>query len=267
MIISDKNQLAFLHIPKCAGTSVRTPLSQLDDRQGFYTSRVDQHEALGLLDYVHMPLFTLQDYFHRDFQCIKHYWSFTVIRDPFFRFPSSLSQRLKMYGEKPIQHLTQTEIKHEIDKTIRFLLRQPNYNHQLPPGYIHFQKQVDYIRVDGEQIVNTLYTVDKVEKLLNDVSKQIGRDLRERDYTPKPANQSVVHRNEAIRLLLESTRPISRNLSKALPKATKAKLRSLIYVAPTKRLDYIFNSDYIRDFVYEYYKEDIELWSQLTSAP
>jgi hypothetical protein len=89
MIISDRHHFVFAHIPKCAGTSVRDALQHLDDRDGFYTGRVDQHPTLGLLDYVHIPLFNLRDHFRSEFEKAGDYWSFAVVRDPFGRFPSA----------------------------------------------------------------------------------------------------------------------------------------------------------------------------------
>ena len=50
MIISDRNKFVFIHIPKCAGTSIRSRVEHLDDRNGAYSSRLDEHPELGLLN-------------------------------------------------------------------------------------------------------------------------------------------------------------------------------------------------------------------------
>lgn len=89
MIISDRHHYVFAHIPKCTETSVRDALQHLDDRDGFYTGRLDQHPALGLLDYVHIPLVTLRDHFRPELEKAGDHWSFAVVRGPIGRFPSA----------------------------------------------------------------------------------------------------------------------------------------------------------------------------------
>lgn len=265
MIINDQYQFIFVHIPKCAGTSVRTPLSQFDDRQGFYTNRVDQHHSLGLLDYVHIPLFTLRDFFNADYKKFEHYWAFTVIRDPFLRFPSSLSQQLKMYGERPIQNLGKKEVKSEIDRVISFLSKQPQNNHQLPAHYIHFQKQVDFIYVDGKKTVKSLYTVDQVGKLLEQISDRVGHDLTKKNEFGESNNQTLIHRNEVLRILFQSTRSINKNIANFLPRTIKISLRLLVYTSQNQKPDNVFSSNYVKDFIRNYYKDDIQLWKDVTS--
>lgn len=265
MIINDKNRFIYIHIPKCAGTSIRGPLSQFDDRRGLYTSRVEQHASLGLLDYVHLPLFTLRDYFNSEYRNLEDYWSFTVIRDPFERFPSSLSQQLKMYGERPIQSLDKREIRSEIERAIHYLSQQPKCNHQLPAEYIHFQKQVDFVYLDGKKKIDSIYTVDQVSELLKHVGDRTESDLIGGSASDAPKNQTVIHRNELVRLLYESTRPINRGIAKTLPANLKSSLRSWIFIPRDQRLNNLFSSDYVRDFVHDYYKDDLDLWKKVIS--
>lgn len=254
-----------MHIPKCAGTSVRDPLQPLDDRDGYYTGRVELHLDLGLLDFVHIPLFTLQDYFFADFERIRDYWSFAVVRDPFARFPSSVSQRFRMYGDEPIQKQGVTAIKSAIEQSIEFLAKQPHNNNRLPTEYIHFQKQVDYICLDGKRVVDTLYTVDEVETLIGDVGERVRQDLLAHVGQNRTvhANRTVVHRNEMVRLLVETTRPMTRLVTTALTESARDRLRNMVYVSRDRRLASLFNSDYVQDFIREYYREDIELWSNV----
>lgn len=269
MIISDRHRFVFVHIPKCAGTSVREPLQRLDDRYGFYTDRVDRHPTLGLLDFVHIPLFTLRDHFRSEFDKVADYWSFAVVRDPFSRVPSSVSQRLKMYGGSAIQNQTTKNIKAEVQRSIDFLSRQPRHQHQLPAEYIHFQKQVDYVYLDGLQIMNSLYLVDEVDRLLQNVSVRTGVDLMVADddgLEPRLANRSMVYRNESVRRLVDISRPFARLIYRAFPKAAQQHLKSMIYVHRNSRLDSLFSSEYVTDFIKDYYREDIELFDEVRAA-
>lgn len=267
MIISDRYRLVFVHIPKCAGTSVRHPLQHIDDCNGFYTARVEQHPILGLLDYVHIPLFTMRQYFNSNFDKVNSYWSFAVVRDPFERFPSSISQRLKEYVGGPIQNQSTGQIKAEIERTIHYLLQQPRVDNQLPAEYIHFQKQVDYVYLDGIHVVDSLYVIDEIDQLLKDVSARAGETLvREGRPESRQANQSVVYRSEAVRRLAEASRPFMRSLYRAFPASVKQSLQSMVYVPRIKRLNSLFSSEYVTDFIEDYYHEDLVLFSEVKEA-
>lgn len=265
MIISDRYRFSFIHIPKCAGTYVRSALQPLDDRNGYYTATVKQHAGLGLLDYVHIPLFTLRDHFRSDFEKVRSYWSFAVLRDPFARFPSSISQRFKMYGDKPIQDQEPGKIKAEIERSIDFLAKQPRNNHRLPAEYIHFQKQVDFVRLDGEPIVNTLYPVEAVDRLLTDMSQRVGYEVigsRTGGLGPK-SNRTFVYRNHFSRRIVESIRPITRRVRRTLPDGFTEWLESFFYVPRDQRMDSLCSSEYVSDFIRDYYREDLELWAKV----
>jgi hypothetical protein len=267
MIISDKYRFAFVHIPKCAGTTVRNSLQQLDDRDGFYTRRVDQHAEIGLMDYVHIPLFELRNYFGSDFERIHDYWSFAVVRDPFARFPSSVSQRVRMYGDEPIQKQGVAAIKSAIDDSMEFLAKQPRHNHRLPAEYIHFQKQVDYIYLDAERIVDTLYMVDEVTTLIGDVGGHVGQELlADVGGDPARGNRAVVHRSDALQRLVETTRPVTRLFTGVLSEAARQSMRNMVYVPRDRRLSSLFNSGYVQDFIRDYYREDILLWNEVVRS-
>ncbi|GHC32489.1 sulfotransferase family 2 domain-containing protein [Aidingimonas halophila] len=265
MIISNKYRFVFVHIPKCAGTTVRAVLQVFDDRNGFYTSRVEQHEDLGRLDFVHIPLFILEQYFSSELERIKRYWTFSVLRDPYSRFPSSVSQRMKKYGPGAVHTQSIKQVKKEVDEAIAYLSNQPKKPHLLPAEYIHFQKQRDYVELNGEWVVDTLYRLDQIPKLFQDVSNRTSGELTVSDEVSggAHANRSVVYRNNLMRSLIEPTRPATRVLTRAIPDSVRQKLRNLVYVPRDKRLRDIFESDYVIGFISDYYKEDIKLWNRL----
>jgi len=267
MIISNTHRFAFVHVPKCAGTTVRHPLQAFDDCNGAHTGRVGDHPVLGNLDYVHIPLFTLRDHFKEEFRAVTDYWSFVVVRDPFARFASSVSQRLKRYSAKPIHRSNLGDITKVIAESIDYLSRQPRCNHRLPPEYIHFQKQIDYIELDGEQIVNSLYTVDDVDKLLEEVGQRVGRSLGQSSQAggaqPR-ANQSIVFRNDFLRWVIETARPLSNQVSRLLPEGAKQRVRDQIYIPRDQRMKDLFAADYVQDFIRDYYAEDIALYKKIS---
>lgn len=266
MIISDRYKFAFIHIPKCAGTSIRTPLKQFDSCDGTFTGRVDIHPTLGQLDYVHIPLFVLREHFSSEFKVVQDYWSFAVMRDPFSRFASSVSQRMKIYSNQPIQKCSFDDIQGVIDDSIDYLACQPRDEHLLASEYIHFQKQVDYIQLDGTRIIDKIYLVDDIETLLTDLGEIVGQNLLEPTILGPQmtnANASVVYRNEVLRYVIESIRPVMNSVGKALSENAKQRIREWIYIPRDKRMRDLFAAEHVQAFIGDYYADDIRLFEQI----
>lgn len=268
MIISDQHQFAFIHIPKCAGTYVRGILEPFDSREGKYTGRVDHHPELGELDCVHIPLSTLHDHFRSEFEILRQYWSFAVMRDPYARFASSVSQNFRQYSKKPIQRRSIQDIDSCVREIIDFLSRHGRGQLLLPPEYIHFQRQVDYIELGGEQVITSLYTVNQVDKLLFDVSRHTGWLLSDMapEATKAKANQTKVFRNDLLRRVVETYRPATVQLREILPEKFKQKIRDRVYVPRDQRMRELFAADHIRTFIRDYYAEDISLYNTVQGA-
>lgn len=59
MIIDDRHRFVFVHIPKCAGTSVRQVLKQFDSYEGRWANAKREHPELGRL-LLRQSLFEIQ---------------------------------------------------------------------------------------------------------------------------------------------------------------------------------------------------------------
>lgn len=265
MIISDSHRFVFVHIPKCAGTSIRRRLLCFDDRNKFYAGVLTRSPSLGSLDYAHIPLFFLREHFLSDFEKVMEYHSCAVIREPYDRFSSSVSQRLRSYSDTPIQARSVGEVKSAIEESISFLAKTMNFETLLPAEYVHFQKQTDYTHLEGLQIVDKIYTIEHVSQLLLDLSECVGEDLQAmvQKNNMIQENRTLVHRNTIIRGIVESTRPATSVITDALPVSLKEKLRSLLYVPRDSGLKALFASDYVTDFIRDYYEDDIALWENV----
>ncbi|WP_345988014.1 sulfotransferase family 2 domain-containing protein [Sulfurimonas sp. HSL1-2] len=257
MIISDKYKFVFVHIPKCAGSYVRDKLIAYDDTNGMFTKRVAYHQDLGLLDYVHLPLSTLQQYFPEEYAKIKNYWSFVIVRDPYKRFPSSFSQHVLMYEKKRIYNLKRKEITRSLDKAISYLSQYGDQK-QLPAEYIHFQKQKDYIYFEEEKIIDSLFLIDDLHTCQEVFKQNTGLDILFHKNDDK-INEMVVVKNQALKTTLDFVRPLSDMVTKHFSEEVKQYIRSFVYVPRDKRFKDIFQSNYVLDFVSNYYKEDIDL--------
>jgi hypothetical protein len=269
MIISDEYRFAFIHIPKCAGTSIRGALEPFDSREGSFTGRVGHHANLGELDYVHIPLFTLRDHFEREFEAVQRYWSFAVVRDPLSRFASSVSQNLRMYSDKRIQNRSVNEVKSSIHNAIDYLTQLEQDSCLLPPKFIHFQKQIDYIQIDGVRIIDSLYAVTQTEELMADVTRKIGKNLSMNlsKNNSKIANRTVVYRNDLLRTVIDTSRPVLDRFRKILPENVKQEIRDRVYVPRDKRLKILFEDSRVQDFIKKYYADDIALYRSLIDTP
>lgn len=267
MIIDDKHEIAFIHIPKCAGTTIRQYLQEYDRSQGEFTARVDMHEKLGMLDYVHIPLFVLKEHFPEEFELVQKYWSFTVIRDPYSRFASSVSQRLKKYRGRPIETLSESEVRREVQDCISFLENGAEEKEMLPYDYIHFQRQSDYVYLGEEKIVDCVYTTDQVSELVDLLLEKLGSgtplEEKAEGVSGNRKNRALVYRNENIRYLMMMLRPIKRILTLFLTDKTKEVIKSNIYVTRDSRMSDVFSDDSVRRFVERYYSRDIELYERV----
>lgn len=265
MIINNTYQLVFVHIPKCAGTSVRNILQPYDETHGAFTRRIDDHPSLGHIDYVHIPLFVLKDHFRDQYEKVVKYQSYAIIRDPYARFPSSLSQHLIMSGKSQIKNLKTQNIKKEISNTIKVLKNFQADKSYLPSQYIHFQRQVDFICLDGQRLINHVYDISHLSTMLVEIGKRLGVSLNNiQAYPDTKTNKTFVYRNRIIRLASEITRPILKPL---IPSIIREKisqyLLDLLYVPRQKGLQDIFDSQYIKDFISDYYAMDILLHKQI----
>ena len=223
------------------------------------------HDKLGKLDYVHIPLFIMEEHFPEEFHLIQQYWSFAVIRDPFSRFASSVSQRLKMYG-KPIQALSENEIRQEVWDCIDFLKKNENEQALLPFDYIHFQRQIDYIALRGRKIVDDIYTTDQLDILINDLLKKLGYESKNpnnKNMKPSIKNNTFVYRNDFVRLIINAIKPFRRFLAASLPGTIKETIKRKIYVIRDEKIGQIFSEPPIKSFIYSYYKLDIDLYREV----
>ena len=117
MIYSDLHKVAFIAIPKNANTSARNIFSERIGKDFFpitrhesdfkYLERIIEDKNYHFnpeLHTGHLPLSALQEIFPNFFHKLETWQLFSIIRDPFDRFPSSFVQYLThmQYVKKPL---------------------------------------------------------------------------------------------------------------------------------------------------------------------
>lgn len=269
MIIDHDHRIVFIHIPKCAGTTVRRFLQPYDSYKGLFTSNVGKHPDIGMLDYFHIPLFTLKAFFPEQYEAVQQYWSAAVIRDPYDRFASSVSQRINMYGGKKIQDMTEKEIDAEISDCIKYLKSNDVPYKLLPPDYIHFQRQIDYIFLDGKRVVENVYTTNSVDSLVASLVDKIGVanvDSLDGQDVGKKENQVMLYRNDLVRFFVKILRPIARFVFRFFPRKWVDGIRRGVYIERDRKIGNVFGQAYVKDFVKDYYSGDISFYQEIKAA-
>ncbi len=259
MIISDKHNFVFIHIPKCAGSSLRTILNKIDT-SAYSTNFVKDHPVLGKTDYTHIPLVVLEKYFPEAYRKTQDYFSFCIIRDPHERFPSSIAQHLKMYKSLRLTYLSKRRFKVEVEKVIGSLEKHKN-SECMPYDLIHFQKQISYIFNGGNQIVENIYTIDNVNSVFVDLSSKTGLEISIKNpSTRKKANASKAFRNNTLGFLFHLIRPYTAMVLKHSPWNFKGKVSQYMYLKPKEKFHDILSSAYVKDFINDYYRDDIKMY-------
>lgn len=264
MIISDKYRFAFIHIPKCAGTTIKKTLIPYDDLLGAHTDRVASHPVFGMMDYVHIPLFIMKDYFKVEYQKVAEYDSFAVVRNPFSRFPSSVSQYVRMYTDKEIRTISKRDMIKYTDRIIDFLISRRSED-LLPFDFIHFQKQYDFIYCQDGKIVKYLYKLENIEMFFVHVSRIVGRDLlaAHRGGSRKE-NYTELFRSRIFQLIVGAIKPVlDKPATILLPKSTRDYVHNFLYKPRDEKMKSIFSSYEVKSFIESYYLEDIKIFNSL----
>jgi hypothetical protein len=170
MIISDRFGLAFVHIPKCAGTTVREQLERADPEL-FQLAGRQRHPELGRIDAMHLPLETLRDHFPDVLARLRAATSFALTRDPRDRFRSSVSEYVKTYEGRRLSEFAPGELGRVIDGIAAALAPRTAL---LPLRYVHFTPQEHYVRLDGETVVTQRYAIEDIAALFAELGRRTG---------------------------------------------------------------------------------------------
>ncbi len=259
MILSDRHRFVFIHIPKCAGTSVRNAVLPFHDADVRFLKEVESHPELGEVDYRHLPLALLRDLDPEAFRKLQEYESYALLRDPFRRFQSAMSQRAKMYLGKEFAQLGDEEIRGETQKVIAYLQSGPKV---IAPDYVHFSRQSDFIRLNGERLVRHLYPVERLDLLVQALSRHIGTDALEIGH----ANKTTVFRHPALKHATYKGSALARRILPApVHETLRVSARRVLMKPGSAQPHPVFHESDLQDFVREYYAADIALYQEVLS--
>jgi len=141
MIISHQHKTIFMHIPKCAGTSVREMLVRADpeaDRMWGWRWMPRQQRYC---DSAHLPFVDLPPAVLR---LVRGYFVIALVRDPMDRFRSAYAQ-----------HFSQHRYRKKKSPSA-FLAELDSIKIRYDPAYVHFCPQHYFTHIGNEQIAKLI---------------------------------------------------------------------------------------------------------------
>lgn len=257
MIICPNHNFVFIHIPKCAGTSMRIQIMKCDPDY-IALGRPKVHPELGKIDYGHIPLSTLQEFFPDHYAYLDKFDSFAIVRDPLERFGSALRQVMWQYEKRPMTLIPASEMR---DRTLRMLdeihseIDNPSYR------FIFFARQSSFIYLESRKVVKKLVPVSLVPNLIN----YLGRRTNTKLEAEARANQNVELRFKGIG---KSAYGINTFLRERLPTGIHSRIKtSVLKVIASKRsaaeANGILDMPEVQDFVATHYKWDDEIYESV----
>lgn len=173
MIISPTHGFVFVHVPKCAGTSVRTQIAACDPDH-IAMADMGDHPVLGRIDMGHVPLTVLREHFPREYGYLERLPAYAVIRDPLSRFGSSLRQTLWRYEQTPMTLMPPDVLKArtlEIIDRVRAEIDAPSRE------TIFFARQSDFVFDGDRRMVEHLVPIEETAGFIAYLSRLTGRPM------------------------------------------------------------------------------------------
>ncbi|WP_265501161.1 sulfotransferase family 2 domain-containing protein [Paracoccus beibuensis] len=257
MIISPRHRFVFVHIPKCAGTSVRTQIVKCDPDH-LSMGEVGRHPELGNIDFGHVPLPILRQHFPREYDYLERFTSYAVVRDPLERFGSSLRQMLWRYDQRPMTLIPAEELRQLTLKTLDEVADQLD---NPSSKFIFFARQRDFIFDGDRRMVDHLIPM----ALVPDFIAHIGRITDTPMESDTRSNQNIELRFKKIGGLAYRVNDM---LRRTLPLDLHARikdsaLRLLSARKSAAEASGILDMPEVRTFVERHYDEDAQIYHQV----
>jgi hypothetical protein len=261
MIICPTQGFVFVHVPKCAGTTMRTQV-KLCDPAHIALGEVHTHPTLGRIDYGHVPLTAMRTHFPEEYAAIRDLTSFAVLREPLPRFGSALRQTLWRYEKRPMTAIPPGEVRdlarRMLDELGQALSRPPS--EVLPPRFAFFARQADFLDDEGKRLVDHVLPTELVPDLISYLGRRCGVAL---DVGARHNQNVDLRLNKLGGPAFAVNSVLRRTLPTALHGRIKgAALRLLATGKSAAETSGLLDLPEIRDFVAEHYARDAALHAE-----
>jgi hypothetical protein len=253
MIVSKKHDLGFVHIAKCAGSTVRQQLRDQDDAGAkFY--RIIEHPDLGRLNGNHIPLSLLRSGFPDDFRALTEVTSYTLTRAPIDRFISGVSQYIRDKGREPGE-ISAADIRAEAALVIAYLEGLKGHHDVLHTLFI---PQRDYVYLDRQKVISHVYAMEHLDQFFDTLDTRHGLSLI-RDSVWNP---TVTYRYPALTNTLKKMKNMGQTYlpMKAYVALREIGVRTLTSAGVPALNETLLSSDIVTSFVHDYYADDFRIY-------
>jgi len=256
VIVSDRHRFIFVHVPKAAGSSIRRQLLQVDPEAQDLRS-IRPHPTLGNVDHGHIALHRMRNHFPELWRAMGEYYSFALIREPMERFGSAIGQWLLASKKLPVVNLSERQLRNEIDEVVA-LLKEVG-EREVPPLLTHFQRQIDFVKLDNKIMVDTVRPLEAIDLLSADLEAALGFHVSPDVW----ANTAVSNQDKlAARAAYHRAGRIERAIRKLFPKRLLRNLKKIHSLQVEIRL-IIKSNNYVREFLRDHYSQDFDLYDSL----
>lgn len=253
MIISDNYRFAFIHIPKNAGTTIRTQLSGIDDRNGFYAVR-RQDEYGKKRDFAHLTLAQLSRQYPDELARLKTYTTFCIVRDPFARFDAAVAEYAKQILHQEIALLSRQKRAELVTKIIEKLEKYGTGD--LPHQLVWFTPQADYIQHDDECLVSRIFLMNGLFDAFDLIHEKTGIRITEQARK----NPRLEFRTGLVRRMANVGTHAKLLLPTKWYTAIRHTMRSALISQCSSRDEQIFSGNTGRDeFIRKFYARDFKI--------
>lgn len=259
MIINAAHDFGFVHIPKCAGSTIRQQLREEDDLDGKFYHTMTLPD-IGRINGNHVPLDLLESHFSEDLARLRAVTSYAIVRDPTKRFVSTVAQYLRSHVREPAE-LSVQEILTETNRIITAVGKDTTRS---VISNTIFYRQVDYVYLREEKIIEHIYAMENIQGLQEHITAHHGLTLQ----ANKVWNPTVTYRVSGISGALKRANGLARRM---LPKRAHVALRDLgIKAMTTKGVPALetalLESTEVRSFIAEHYATDQALFDEIRNA-
>ena len=260
-VISDPLRLAFVHIPKCGGSTIGPQLAaQVACDPYFLQTRWVDHPALGKLMPSHVPLWAMRDHFPEAFARLRAYDGFAICREPRARFLSALSQHARELRRIDVSRIDRAGLLGIVDEVIAAFDAGPQ---ALLHAYIHFVPQSDFVVLEGEAVVTNLWAIEALPDLARALSARSGAaiDGEERH------NKTNFYRSDLVKSSIARLKPVAERL---LPTRLFRTTRRIVLAAATvpvqDQLRAVLDAPRVADFIARTYAADAALHARMRAT-
>lgn len=259
MLISQKNRIGFIHIPKCGGSTIKHQFAAMADTEINFTGRAE-HPVLGPVFMGHLPLWAIRAEFPETFAQLEAFRLFAICRDPYDRFESAVSQRLNFLHQKRINAFPYRDI---LDFVAGISDELRAADRLVSAEFCHFIPQSDFVFLEDVQVVDTLYTLASIDDLAAEISRLSGIPAT----AGFKSNQTLEFRVKGSESAFRQVSGLSRKLLPGRVHATaKAMAKKLLTRGGSRYKGFARREPAISDFVQDYYARDLALFETVSAG-